>query len=227
MNLAESILTCFRKYIVFSGRAQRSEYWWFFLFTFVISVVLGILAIFASALRFLEWVFFLAVLLPSLAVTARRLHDTNRTGWWMLMLIGLGLAGIIAGAVVGAIIYHDEEWGPLLVFLVSIAGGLLGWVAGYLVLLYFLIQPSNPGANQYGPNPLQPQQGTGGYGYHQAPGHPYSPAPPTGSYGESTYDTGLPDSVSEPEPGERRFCTQCGMQLQPAARFCTVCGAAV
>ena len=68
MSFTESISTCFRKYIVFSGRAQRSEYWWFFLFTFAISVVLGIIAAFASALQFLEWVFSLAVLLPSLAV---------------------------------------------------------------------------------------------------------------------------------------------------------------
>ena len=222
MSFAESISTCFRKYIVFSGRAQRPEYWWFFLFTFVISAVLGIIATFASALQFLEWVFSLAVLLPSLAVTARRLHDTNRTGWWMLLLIGLGLAGIIAGAVVGAFIFYEDEWGALLAIGVSILGGLLGLVVGYLVLLYFLIQPSDPGPNRYGPNPSQPQQGMGGYGYPDT-GYTYSSAPPTGSYSESSYDARQPDL----EPGDRRFCTQCGMQLQPEARFCTACGAAV
>ena len=227
MSFAESISTCFRKYIVFSGRAQRSEYWWFFLFTFVTSVVLGIIATFAPVLQFLEWVFSLAVLLPSLAVTARRLHDTNRTGWLILLPIGLGLAGIIAGAVAGAFITDDDEWRSLGIIFVSIAGGLLGLAVGYLVLLYFLIQPSDPGLNQYGPNPLQPQQGIGGYGYYQAPGHPYSPTPPTGSYGESTYDTCLPESLSEPELTGRQFCSQCGMQLQLEARFCTVCGAAV
>jgi len=93
---------------------------------------------------------------------------------------------------------------------------------GYLVLLYFLIQPGTPGPNQYGPNPLQPQPGTGGYGYAD-PGHPYSPSPTVGSYSESTYDA----PTSEPEPSGRRFCTQCGMQLQPEARFCTACGAGV
>ena len=165
MSFAESISTCFRKYIVFSGRAQRSEYWWFFLFTFVTSAVLGIIASFASALQFLEWVFSLAVLLPSLAVTVRRLHDTNRTGWWILLLLGLGLAGIIVGAVLGSLVSDDDGWRFIAVIFLSIAGGLLGLVVGYLVLLYFLIQPGTSGSNQYGPNPLQPQPGTGGYGY--------------------------------------------------------------
>ena len=222
MSFAESISACFRKYIVFSGRAQRSEYWWFFLFTFIVSVVLGIIASFAPVLQFLEWVFSLAVLLPSLAVTVRRLHDTNRTGWWILLPIGLGLAGIVVGAVLGALISDDDEWGFLAIIFISVVGGLLGLVVGYLVLLYFLIQPSDPGPNRYGPNPLQPQPGTGGYGYAD-PGHPYSSAPPTGSYSESPYDA----PPTEPESGGRRFCTQCGMQLQPEARFCTACGAAV
>ena len=223
MSFAESISTCFRKYIVFSGRAQRSEYWWFFLFTFVTSVVLGIIGSLAPVLQFLEWVFSLAVLLPSLAVTVRRLHDTNRTGWWILLLLGLGLAGIIVGAALGAVLVPDDDgWRFIVILFLSIAGGLLGLVVGYLVLLYFLIQPSDPAPNQYGPNPLQPQPGTGGYGYAD-PGHPYSSAHPTGSYGESPYDA----PPMEPEPRGRQFCTQCGMQLQPEARFCTACGAAV
>ena len=222
MSFAESISTCFRKYIVFSGRAQRSEYWWFFLFTFVTSVVLGIIGSLAPVLQFLEWVFSLAVLLPSLAVTVRRLHDTNRTGWWILLTIGFGLAGIIVGAVVGSLVSDDDGWRFIAIIFLSVAGGLLGLVVGYLVLLYFLIQPSYPGPNQYGPNPLQPQPGTGGYGYTD-PSHLYSPSPTAGSYSESTYDA----PTSEPEPVGRRFCTQCGMQLQPEARFCTACGAGV
>ena len=222
MSFAESVSTCFRKYIVFSGRAQRSEYWWFFLFTFIISVVLGIIGSVAPVLQFLEWVFSLAVLLPSLAVTVRRLHDTNRTGWWILLLLGLGLAGIIVGAVVGALVSDDDVWSILVILFLSVAGGLLGLVVGYLVLLYFLIQPGTPGPNQYGPNPLQPQPGTGGYGCTD-PGHLYAPPPPTGGYGDSPHDAPPPES----EPSGRRFCTQCGMQLQPEARFCTACGAGV
>ncbi len=230
MSFTESISTCFRKYIVFSGRAQRSEYWWFFLFTFAISVVLGIIAAFASALQFLEWVFSLAVLLPSLAVTARRLHDTNRSAWWLLIWLGIILGWIIGFIAIAISVAIDdpelleaepEEWAGAFAFI--IIWGVVS-VAGGITMLILCALPGSRGPNRYGPDPLQPDAGTGGYGYYQAPGHPYSP-PPMGSYGESPYDATPPDSP--PEPEGRRFCHQCGAQLQPEARFCTACGAAV
>ncbi|CAM3689776.1 DUF805 domain-containing protein [Roseateles saccharophilus] len=85
MNFQQAIQTCFSKYVDFSGRASRSEYWWFFLF-----VVLGcaILWRFSYALYVL---FALGTLLPSLAAASRRLHDTGRSGWWQL----IGLIPII------------------------------------------------------------------------------------------------------------------------------------
>lgn len=79
MTFGESISTCFRKYAAFDGRASRSEYWWFVLFTFIASAATGIISEALSAL------FSLAVLLPSLAVGARRLHDTDRSGWFLLL----------------------------------------------------------------------------------------------------------------------------------------------
>jgi len=86
MTFGESISTCFSKYATFDGRATRSEYWWFALFTFLVSVILGMISETASG------VFSLAVLLPSLAVGARRLHDTDRSGWflllWLLPIVG-------------------------------------------------------------------------------------------------------------------------------------------
>ena len=206
MTFTESVKTCFQKYIVFSGRASRSEYWWFFLFALVLGVV-------TSWIPFIGFIVVLALLLPSLSVTVRRLHDTNRTGWWVLLPTGSALGGVSAGAV--AFFAGLAILGLILMF--------LGFVGGYLVLLYFLIQPGNPGPNRYGPNPLQ-QPGAGGIGYYQDPGYPYSPSSPAGSYSESPYDPSLPDSRPEPEPEGRLFCSQCGMQLQPGARFCTVCG---
>ena len=228
MSFTESISTCFRKYIVFSGRAQRSEFWWFFLFTFVISVVLGIVGSFVSALQFLEGVFSLAVLLPSLAVTVRRLHDTNRSAWWLLIYAGIVFVWVLGGIVLGVVnevqnpeIVESESFenwnGATAYFIVC---GLIS-VAGAITLLILCAMSGTPGPNRYGPNTLQPEPGMGGYGYYQDPGHPYAPPPPAGGYGESPYDAGLP------EPGERQFCSQCGMQLQPEARFCTACGTAV
>lgn len=79
MTFGESISACFSKYATFDGRASRSEFWWFFLFTFLASAALGIVSDKLSGL------FSLAVLLPSLAVGARRLHDTDRSAWFLLL----------------------------------------------------------------------------------------------------------------------------------------------
>ena len=79
MTFSESIQTCFRKYATFEGTASRSEYWWFFLFCVLASLALGIVS------NKLSGVFSLATLLPSLAAAARRLHETDRSGWWQLL----------------------------------------------------------------------------------------------------------------------------------------------
>jgi len=79
MTFQESIKTCFSKYADFNGRAVRSEYWWFALFIVLVSMGLGIISEIVSGL------FSLAVLIPSIAAAARRLHDTNRSGWWQLI----------------------------------------------------------------------------------------------------------------------------------------------
>lgn len=79
MTFGESISTCFSKYAAFDGRASRSEYWWWFLFTCLASMATAMVSETVSGL------FSLAVLLPSLAVGARRLHDTDRSGWFLLL----------------------------------------------------------------------------------------------------------------------------------------------
>lgn len=79
MNFGDSIRICFSKYATFDGRASRPEFWWWFLFTVLASAAAGIFSDKLSAL------FSLAVLLPSLAVGARRLHDTDRSAWFLLL----------------------------------------------------------------------------------------------------------------------------------------------
>ncbi len=84
-------LTVLKKYATFSGRATRSEYWFFILFNIIISFVLGFIDGFIGkagaeeSIGIIGSIYSLAVLIPSLAVLARRLHDTNRSGWWMLI----------------------------------------------------------------------------------------------------------------------------------------------
>ncbi|HXH71192.1 MAG TPA: DUF805 domain-containing protein [Mariprofundaceae bacterium] len=89
-----------KKYAVFSGRAQRSEYWFFALFSIIISIVLGVVDGMLGTVNqqygigTLGLIYSLAVLIPSLAVTVRRLHDTDRSAWWLLILL-IPLAGPI------------------------------------------------------------------------------------------------------------------------------------
>jgi uncharacterized membrane protein YhaH (DUF805 family) len=86
MTFGEAIKVCFNKYAVFDGCAARPEFWWWVLFTFIAAAVLRSISYSLSA------AFSLATFLPSIAVTARRLHDTDRSGWlqllWFIPIIG-------------------------------------------------------------------------------------------------------------------------------------------
>ncbi|MCW8193407.1 DUF805 domain-containing protein [Proteobacteria bacterium 005FR1] len=75
----EWYLEVLKKYAVFDGRAQRVEFWWFVLINLIIAVVLGWIS------ETLSSIYGLAVLLPAIGVSIRRLHDTGRTGWWLLL----------------------------------------------------------------------------------------------------------------------------------------------
>lgn len=76
-----------RKYATFNGRARRKEYWYFTLFTIVACFVLGFIGGLIGLNDTLANLYNLAVLVPSIAVGIRRLHDTGRTGWWLLLPI--------------------------------------------------------------------------------------------------------------------------------------------
>jgi uncharacterized membrane protein YhaH (DUF805 family) len=73
-----------RQYAVFEGRSRRTEYWTFMLFHIIIFVVLRIIDGIAGTSGLISSIYALAVLLPALAVSVRRLHDTDRSGWWLL-----------------------------------------------------------------------------------------------------------------------------------------------
>ncbi|MET7754327.1 DUF805 domain-containing protein [Streptomyces sp. NPDC005389] len=77
-------LDVIKKYAVFNGRARRQEFWMFQLFNFIVAVVLAIVGM-ALDFSLLSTLYSLAVFLPSLGVTIRRLHDTGRSGWWVLI----------------------------------------------------------------------------------------------------------------------------------------------
>ena len=86
MNFQTSVKTCFKKYATFDGRASRSEFWYFYLFTYGLYVILIISAInIAPMFGWLLAGFFLATFIPFLAATARRLHDINKSGWFQIL----------------------------------------------------------------------------------------------------------------------------------------------
>jgi uncharacterized membrane protein YhaH (DUF805 family) len=101
MTFQESIKTCFTKYVDFSGRATRSEYWWLQLFFIIGYVILSILTTAVHEIFGIPMLIFsLAFILPSLAAGVRRLHDVDKSGWWLLIslvpLVGLVLIYFMA-----------------------------------------------------------------------------------------------------------------------------------
>lgn len=118
MNFLDAIKVCFQKYVVFSGRAHRTELWYWVLFCVILSIAAGSIdrgyLADEEEIKPLQSAFGLITMLPSLAVNARRLHDIARSGWWQLIVFT---------------------------------------IIGIPVLIYWFCQPSQPGSNQYGPNP--------------------------------------------------------------------------
>ena len=98
MDFQTSIKTCFKKYADFSGRAPRSEFWWFELFLWIAMIVAAIIDTMMLGYSFEDYgpiyiIYCVVTFLPAIAVGARRLHDINRSGWWQLIV--LTVIGII------------------------------------------------------------------------------------------------------------------------------------
>ena len=95
MNFTQSISHCFSNYTNFSGRASRSEFWWFFLFVTILEFVADIWDYISGyeEYGYITWIVFAATIVPSLSVGARRLHDLNKSGW--LQLLAITIIGLI------------------------------------------------------------------------------------------------------------------------------------
>ena len=100
-----------KKYAVFTGRARRAEYWYFVLFNLIISLILAIIdnIIWGSqnGMMVLSGLYGLAVLIPSLAVAVRRLHDTGKSGWWIL----IALIPVIGASWLIILFIYDSNYG--------------------------------------------------------------------------------------------------------------------
>ena len=87
MELKEWYVKVLKQYTDFSGRARRREYWMFVLANFIVALVLGIIDRIFGWGQILSEIYSLAVLLPSIAVCIRRLHDIGKSGWWLLIAL--------------------------------------------------------------------------------------------------------------------------------------------
>jgi uncharacterized membrane protein YhaH (DUF805 family) len=98
MGFVEAIRSGFSNYVNFSGRAPRSEYWYWTLFLVLASIVTNIIdvVLFLGLHSPVSAIWTLATLLPGIAVSVRRLHDIDRTGWWLLIAFtGIGLVVLL------------------------------------------------------------------------------------------------------------------------------------
>ena len=146
-----------KKYADFSGRAPRAEFWWFYLLLLVTIVIAAIIdSIIGSKVLgpygIVACLAYLALLLPYIAVAVRRLHDTNRTGWWMAPPIVLSVLGMVmmGPALVDPVAMSNPAalagMGTSLLLL------LLAGIIGIVVLVFFLLAGTN-GPNKYGDDP--------------------------------------------------------------------------
>ena len=150
MSFGEAIKSVFSKYATFSGRARRSEYWYFYLFNILVSIVLAFLARIQPSLVFLTYIYSLAVIIPGLAVAVRRLHDIGKSGWYILVPLFPYLLLVIALTV--SFVLGSE---PSTTSWIIIGIFALGVLALTIMLIVWFCRDSQPGENQWGPNPKE------------------------------------------------------------------------
>ena len=106
MGFGEAVKSCFNKYFDFKGRARRAEYWYFSLFVILVSTAFSVLDLLIIGVSydyynnygvfgFAELIFTLATIIPGISVTFRRLHDINRSAWWLLLSLVIIIGWII------------------------------------------------------------------------------------------------------------------------------------
>ena len=171
MTFLEAVKQCLRKYGDFGGRATRAEFWWWQVFGWIGGLIAGAIDASISSFPGPEFatfapfgaIFGLAILLPGLAVQARRLHDIGRTGWWILVWLGiyfLGLLPLVVGGIITIVRIFSSDSGSAGAdpgsYIPLIVGGaimLLVFVAVTIWWIVWLARQGQTGPNRFGPDP--------------------------------------------------------------------------
>jgi uncharacterized membrane protein YhaH (DUF805 family) len=138
-------------YVDFNGRVGRTQFWYYILVTFVLAIIVGIVA--SVTIPALSTLFSLALLLPNLGMGVRRLHDTNKPGIYIVILLIPAALLLLMGILSGLMFVMGSGGGFLLVLAGFSTLIFLVWLGTLGVMIYFWVQPGDAGDNQYGPAP--------------------------------------------------------------------------
>lgn len=165
MTFGKAIISGFRGAFTFKGRARRPEYWWFFLFVFAGAFLVGLLemALLGPGSTIMVAAFQLAIFLPFLAVGWRRLQDTGRPGWFLLVPVAIVvISTLVSGSLTRSMMQRFVDdggqagmggmMGDGLSASIVILAGVAQMLAG-LVIIWWMTRPSQRGPNAYGPEP--------------------------------------------------------------------------
>ena len=169
MEPIEAVMTCLQKFFDFRGRARRSEYWWFFLFTFIVSWVFSFLGnMMTPVFTYIGLFIGLLLWIPQFAALTRRLHDRNHSGWWVFAmfvctLVAYGSFAVMLAPHMSALMGAGANMAMLLIIAAAVQempqAMAVAAVAGvcyfilFVITLVFAVQDSHWNENKYGTSP--------------------------------------------------------------------------
>lgn len=184
VSFIDAVKICaLRKPVTIKGRAPRSEFWWYYLAIVLAGFVFGLLSLIPFLGQLLYLAFTIFSIVTTFTVTVRRLHDINRSGWWIISVY-LAFAVMFLIAAIGIVAGSET-----IISLGFILGGGAAFIL-YIVLLVFSVLPGTKGPNRFGPDPLaasaQPVPAAAAPAQPTAAPAPEAPQQPIGADGDFT-----------------------------------------
>jgi len=204
-DLAGNYLGVLKKYFVFKGRAGRKEYWYFVLANVIVGFafwILGLIPVLGRLFDLVSWLFTIAIFIPNITVCVRRLQDTNRSGWLVLILGGAsGLLAFFAGL---SVLTYNLFLMSFLVILAIVPG---------VILLVFTILEGTKGDNKYGPVPSS---------YRAL--NDWNEMKDVKDIFKGQQDGSAGTSAETEGKAKTVFCGECGAKNEKGTKFCGSCG---